>query len=48
MNALRLALITLLIVLYTVAVQFNEDCTYHDHQGFPQIDYQCAIKGEDK
>ena len=48
MNAFKLALITLLIALYAVAVQFSQDCTYYDHQGFPQIDYQCAIKGENE
>ena len=44
MNAIRLTLITLLIALYTTAVQFSQDCTYYDHQGFPQISYECAVK----
>ena len=43
MNALKLALITLLIALYATAVQFSQDCTYADN-GFPQVDYSCATR----
>jgi hypothetical protein len=42
MTSLKLALIAVIITLATVAVQFNEDCTYYE-AGFPQVSYECAL-----
>ena len=47
MTSLKLALIAIVITITTVAVQFSQDCTYYQ-DGFPQVSYECAIKGEDK
>ena len=44
MTAIKLALVAALLLLYAAAVAVRQGCTVVS-EGFPQVDYQCAIQG---